>query len=594
MTPKNGRCVPADTSGFFDFSGQTPFNRVFTVRGLPSLRDDGQGGLIQPAILFWNDAGHGAGEPKYMSAFAELGLVEGHDFDTYTTKNPETLISSVGLGMYCFCGATAGQITGYNTLVYTCGEWGANTFVGHVGGCSDVAVLTDWHNQAADRYAVYFGDNFAKSMGDGSARQAYRQDIMGVVFQSDDVRAAIEDQTEPLVVSTGEVGGGFFTDFIVSGGCPDLNQFDAVLPVFGAVSGHDFTDPNGVPYSPVVSASVWHERTQNVDGTDYRRVDVTFPIDLQFVETHPPWRPGISARTELLGELLAAFAVDPNPCQVLPRFIDVTAGVGSEIPLGGSKDSSFAVINTGSSTLTGTIVEPASPHFSSVPPGNKSYSLAPGDTARVTVRFEPQGVGTHTEVVETGNGACADVALQGSTPPICSTDLLDVDFGMVAVGSAKDTTIVINNIGGGQLLVELHVDSSAHYAVISPPDFYSTTGILDTLGAGDSLELTVRFAPTSVGVHTLLITRLWWSDCADQDISFTGHGGTTWYVDLANVSGPWDGTPTHPFRSVADAYDAASDGDRIIIRAGIYSENIIMTKQLRIESEGGVVRIGAP
>jgi hypothetical protein len=73
-----------------------------------------------------------------------------------------------------------------------------------------------------------------------------------------------------------------------------------------------------------------------------------------------------------------------------------------------------------------------------------------------------------------------------------------------------------------------------------------------------------------------------------------GLTGYTWYVDQVNTSGPWLGTSSYPFQHVADANAAATSGDRIIVRTGVYPENVTFSKWVRVESAGGLVRIGTP
>jgi len=69
--------------------------------------------------------------------------------------------------------------------------------------------------------------------------------------------------------------------------------------------------------------------------------------------------------------------------------------------------------------------------------------------------------------------------------------------------------------------------------------------------------------------------------------------GAVVYVDGDNgddISG--DGTDTNPYKTVAKAVQAAVAGDKIIVMEGTYPENITLNKQVTIESQGGLVRIG--
>jgi lysyl endopeptidase len=68
--------------------------------------------------------------------------------------------------------------------------------------------------------------------------------------------------------------------------------------------------------------------------------------------------------------------------------------------------------------------------------------------------------------------------------------------------------------------------------------------------------------------------------------------GGTINVDGANVLGPWDGTPTHPFRTLSEAYSFAWDGTRMQIKTGRYYESLTLAKQLTVIADGGPVTIG--
>lgn len=68
----------------------------------------------------------------------------------------------------------------------------------------------------------------------------------------------------------------------------------------------------------------------------------------------------------------------------------------------------------------------------------------------------------------------------------------------------------------------------------------------------------------------------------------------TIYVDRTNISGFENGTQTHPYNTVAEASLAASPGDTIIIRAGIYFESVTFDKSVTVRNEGGTVQIISP
>lgn len=303
--------LPADTTGFSAGNG---YARLFTIRALPSIVDDGQGGFTQPEILVVNDFGHRGGENEWLGALTSNSLVEDVDYDTYTVRGPSSLVSN-GIGSAGAHGANADQLRDYNTLLYFAGNLASGLMSDGSGTGSndkgnDLDVLTQWHGQADDRYAAYFGDYIATGLLEsGLAGTAYMNNILGVDYSDDSVRDEIGGQAAPIVVP---VLPQFGTSYVAYGGCLGINEFDSILPLPGAVAGHAFTDPNGLtPYAP--AASVYHARTQEIDGQTWDRVDVTFPYGFSYVYEPLGRTVDLASRVVLMGELLSAFGQPVSP-----------------------------------------------------------------------------------------------------------------------------------------------------------------------------------------------------------------------------------------------------------------------------------------
>jgi hypothetical protein len=282
---------------------------------------DGFGGLEQPSILVVNDFGHRGGEAELQTAMLQNGLQEGVDFDTYTVMGPSSLVGN-GIGSSGIHGANAAQLMGYDTIIYVSENLSSGLISdgSNVNGndkSNDVAVLSDWHQQAGDRHAVYFGDNIGSGLvSQGATAQTYLNLVMGVDAVSSDVRSVIGGQTAPYVIPTGNPAATFVSDFVAYGGCLSINSFDHIQPLngSGAIMSHAFTDggPTGTPLAP--AASVWYDRNQQVDTEVYRRVDLTFPFGFIYVtDFYSKIGNGIAARSNLLGQILNAFGKPTNP-----------------------------------------------------------------------------------------------------------------------------------------------------------------------------------------------------------------------------------------------------------------------------------------
>lgn len=301
--------LPANIAGFGD-SDKSTYSRTFTVRALPSIGASGQ-----PSLLLVNDFGRRGGENDYLSAFGQLGYEEGVDYDTYTVQGPTSGIDNgigstggVGRGH----GATGGQLAGYSCIMYVAGNLGTfllsdGTDTGQNDKGDDLGTMTAWHNQAADRYAVYFADGIATALastgtGTGStAGDTYRTSIMGVAYNDNDVRDEIGGITAPLVTPTGAVGA-FAEDFAVFGGCLLINQFDSIdVSGGGSVVSHEF---NPGPGGAARTAGIVWDRLDS----GFRKVDITFPYGFVYVwDAGAPNAGGVSDRTVLLSEILGIF-----------------------------------------------------------------------------------------------------------------------------------------------------------------------------------------------------------------------------------------------------------------------------------------------
>jgi hypothetical protein len=83
------------------------------------------------------------------------------------------------------------------------------------------------------------------------------------------------------------------------------------------------------------------------------------------------------------------------------------------------------------------------------------------------------------------------------------------------------------------------------------------------------------------------------TDCNTNGIPDECEAGdlTVIYVDFRNA-GCQNGTEAFPFKAVAKAYTAATDGDTIRVKSGNYPEALTMSRPLRLEAIGGPVTIG--
>jgi hypothetical protein len=312
--------LPADTSGFSVMGG---YDRIFTVRALPSLRQDPGGQIVQPGILVIDDSGSSHEREAAVRALSQNGFVEGMDFDVYMVQSPDSGAGN-GIGTPGLHGATGNQLGGYRVILYTSGAtWFDTLSDGSHGNGNDLRTLNEWSALSGERFIAYFGDKLARELyWTSSNSRSYLWDTMGVDYRGYNVADVIAGQVAPRVMPSGIVTGIFTTDYVSFGGCPGLEVFDYVVPSSGsgAVTGHFFSDSEGNGYMGV-AASVWREYSVVAQGTTWRRVAVTFPYSFAAIR-HGDMADGSgrSSRAVLLGELLHGFglAAGANPTGLAP------------------------------------------------------------------------------------------------------------------------------------------------------------------------------------------------------------------------------------------------------------------------------------
>lgn len=168
------------------------------------------------------------------------------------------------------------------------------------------------------------------------------------------------------------------------------------------------------------------------------------------------------------------------------------------VTVGETADLSVTIRSTGDAVLTGAALESCS-EFSIVS-GGGAFSLDPGVSRTVVVRFSPTGNGAFGCTLTTSSCQCSNVQLSGEgvgevdPPAVCDVSPSSLDFGTMVQDSTATQTFRIKNTGGSTLTGTVS-EPCANYAIVSGGGAYSLAG-------GDSVNVTVRFtAPGSDGSY---------------------------------------------------------------------------------------------
>jgi plastocyanin len=196
---------------------------------------------------------------------------------------------------------------------------------------------------------------------------------------------------------------------------------------------------------------------------------------------------------------------NPPVCGVSPS----TLNFGSVV-VGQTVDQTLTITNSGQGTLAGAVSEACTDYSIQ---GSATYSLGPGASATITVRFAPSAPGARNCTVNTGTG-CATVSCAGTgVASPCQITPAALDFGTVTLGSSADRSFTIMNAGSVPLVG----------TVSSPCADYTIQGTASyTLDPGNSAVITVRFAPSVAGSSSCTIET---GDAMCADVASTGTTG---------------------------------------------------------------------
>ncbi len=294
--------IPADLTGFDNFTTPLAYNSSFVVHGLPTMFDVAGN---QPRILFWNDFANRGGENEWLLSLNNLGYNEGNDYDQYYTNGPSSGVGD-GLGGR----ATTAVIDGYDVLLYTAGDLSVETisngdFNDDPG--NDVGLLDLWFQQGGKK-AFFTGDNLVYSMTQaGGSTQAFFANYFGVQFIQKDLSGLIGNQIAPHVhtIQNNSVFSSI-DEWIAFGGCLGINQFDAVQTIGATERVAEFLSPSGTGGQYPYAATTRKTATADV---------ITMPYDLMFIYNAPgyvPPTPALPARAAVLQDILVEFGVAPT------------------------------------------------------------------------------------------------------------------------------------------------------------------------------------------------------------------------------------------------------------------------------------------
>jgi hypothetical protein len=201
---------------------------------------------------------------------------------------------------------------------------------------------------------------------------------------------------------------------------------------------------------------------------------------------------------------------------------------GAVLPGGASTTHAFVIRNDGSQDLsvTATTLAGAAAADFSVVAGPAPFTLAPGGTRSLTVRFAPASAGPKSAVLRIASNDPLrnplDLALSGTgAAPEIAVSPASLDFGSVPRPTSSTRTVVVHNEGTSAL----HVTATGVEGADAAEFAIASGGGPVTIAAGGSASIEVRFTPATLGSKTALLRIT--SDDADEgvlDAALIGQG----------------------------------------------------------------------
>ncbi len=304
--------LPADLTGFGDFSFRGTWPRGYSVHALPTVRsiDLAGGSWDQPPLLVWDHDRTGRVHARWRASLLNLSLVEGDQYDVFRTLAPEL---NVGNGLAGRAGLDA--VAGYTDLALAAGREGDSVLAAepYLDSSPDLVLLTDWLDLGG-RDLLLSGDNLASDLArnQGPAGDAFLLERMGVEYVHEDASLYLGMDLNPVIAAL--PGNPVFSrlyDWVAYGACPDIRSFDAIRPAAGGVSAASLGGADGL--SGAVLA---------IDQSRGNRV-LTLPYDLARIlpsaadksekGNAPP-----AARTYVLADILDYFMIPSAPIGPAP------------------------------------------------------------------------------------------------------------------------------------------------------------------------------------------------------------------------------------------------------------------------------------
>ena len=170
------------------------------------------------------------------------------------------------------------------------------------------------------------------------------------------------------------------------------------------------------------------------------------------------------------------------------------------------RDRPLTINNAGSCPLQVTSIASSSPDFLAAQVVSFPLVVAPGTSVEVPIRFQPTSPGAKSADISITSNAAATPSVKvhttgtGGQPRIVTAVVDTGSFGRVCEGASRDKAVTISNSGSCPLSISSIVSSSTEFEVAQVLTYPLV------VAPGGSIEIPIRFTPTSAGMKSATIT----------------------------------------------------------------------------------------
>ena len=154
-------------------------------------------------------------------------------------------------------------------------------------------------------------------------------------------------------------------------------------------------------------------------------------------------------------------------------------------------------------------------------PRSYVWATEGSDTVKVRARCS-----IHVSIISSWSSG--KLVVVANDPPQCVVSDTLINFGLVRINECDERSFTITNTGGGTVTDSL-TEACSHYSILLADTILVGSGSY-SLGPGESLEVGVRFAPTSSGTETCTIDT--GSSCSDVVCTGDGQVSAEYIVHL--------------------------------------------------------------